>query len=159
MKTKVLITTLLFFTCIKHASAKADTTLKKILHIDLNHYKQCPVDSFLAILPANYIKLTMQPRHRLYTNVLLVYYANDVRVWIEVKQFKYFHPGFDLNKPISQFNDSMRLFRKEAMAFAIIYKGEDCLKGCESDPYWPWILKDREEQKHKHRLQNFSIKN
>jgi hypothetical protein len=136
MKYKALILTLFVLVISLVGYTQTDPNLNKLLLINYNAYKGHSVDSLVTRLPPGYTKMSIVGSHRAeYGNVLLVFYPNDVGVWIEVKTFKYFKPWLDFSKPLpNQWESNMPLFKKEAIAFTIIYQGSSCKAGCENDP-------------------------
>ena len=139
----IFLIAFLFDTSITAVNAQTDTTLKKLLLINYTAYKGHTVDSLVKVLPVNYTKMAIIPSHRgEYGDVLAVFYANNVNVWIQVKTFKYFKPLLDFSKPVvGQWNANISLFRKETLAFAIVYQGNTCWAGCENDPKSQWERK------------------
>lgn len=114
--------------------SQTDTTLQKLLKINYTVYKGHTVDSLIKALPNNYIQMKILPSHRgEYGDLLCIFYPNDDYVAIKVKSFKYFNPHLDLSKPLAnQWNTA--LFRKETLAYTIVYAGVACQAGCENDP-------------------------
>ncbi len=137
MKKKEIILTIFFLGIIIRSSAQTDPTLQKLLQINYTAYVGHTVDSLVKALPKNYTEMKILPSHRGdYGDVLAVSYANDVYIWIQVKQFKYMNPL--LNKTNTNLsptvNWKVNLFEKETMAFAIVYQGATCWAGCQYDP-------------------------
>lgn len=122
--------------------SQTDTTLQKILKLNFIAYKGHSVDSLVKALPTNYSKMTILSNHAGYGNLLCVFYANGVNVGITVRKFKYFNPHLDFTKPLKgQWDANMSLFKKEAIAYAIVYQGPTCYAGCENDPKSQWERK------------------
>jgi hypothetical protein len=137
MKKKIIISAILAICLFKVGFGQVDTTLQKLLLINYTAFNGHPVDSLVKSLPSGYTKTVIISSHRGdYGNVLAVFYPNDVNVWIQVKKFKYMNPW--LNKTDSTLsatvNWDISLFKKEAMAFAIVYQGAACWAGCANDP-------------------------
>lgn len=143
MTYKTIILTFLVTVSGYIAHSQTDTTLQKLLLISYTAYKGHSVDSLVKKLPTNFTKMTIIPSHRgEYGDVLAVFYPNSVNVWIQVKTFKYFKPLLDFSKPVvGQWDSNIPLFKKEAMAFTIVYQGNKCWAGCENDPKSQWERK------------------
>lgn len=102
-----------------------DTTLDFLMTLNLVNYEDSPVDSFLSILPTNYLRRKIvgggRPR---YADALLVLYPNKVTVHIIVRQFVHMNPKsntlqWDIN-----------LFKLEDIDHIEIHNGSNCVKGC-----------------------------
>ena len=102
-----------------------DTTLNYLSSINLDLYKNKPIDSFLAIIPSNYIGMKVYGHHiAKYADVLAVKYSDKVTIYIHVRQFQFINPrsetmSWDIN-----------LFRKENIHHIEIWKAVDCYNGC-----------------------------
>lgn len=102
-----------------------DTTLSLLMNINLVSYNNKQVDSFLTVLPANYIKLKIvgggRPR---YADALLVLYPNNVTVHIIVRNFSHMNPKSN----VLQWD--INLFKMENIDHIEIHAGPVCVKGC-----------------------------
>lgn len=133
MKYKILLIIMLT-SLSKSAYSQTDTTLQKLLNINYTAYQGHTVDSLVKALPTNYTKMKVLPSHRgEYGDLLCIFYANDVSVAMKVKVFKYFNPHLDFSKPLNN-QWSTTIFKKETLAYAIVYSGAVCKSGCQNDP-------------------------
>ena len=108
-----------------------DTTLAYLLSIDFNRYIGKPVDSILAVLPANFTSRTILGLGNFrYARMLAIEYPDSSMMIIVVKNFVY------MNQYSSTMTWDLNLFKKET-TFCIAVYGKDGLKRPdeECDPY------------------------
>jgi hypothetical protein len=111
---------------------RVDTLITDLTSLNLNQFNGLPVDSLLSHLPQGYIstQITGWRSIRL-AEILHVVYPNNVVVEIHVKNFQYMNPHW-VNTGNPTQNWSVALFRKEAVAFAVIFNGTTCINGCQN---------------------------
>ncbi|MBL7702419.1 MAG: hypothetical protein JNM14_09220 [Ferruginibacter sp.] len=127
MKIKIIIIILLSFSIFsnKAYSQTSDTTLTYLVSLNLEYYKNKPVDSFIAVIPTNYLNMRIaSPGNPKYAEVLSILYANKVFAWIYVYNFQFMNPRSET------MTWDMNLFRKENIHHIEIWKAVDCYKGC-----------------------------
>ena len=102
-----------------------DTTLNYFTSLNLNLYTNKPIDSFLNIVPTNYIGMKVYGSHiAKYADVLAIKYSNKVTVYIYVKQYQFINPRSET------FTWDITLFRKENVHHIEVWKAVDCYNGC-----------------------------
>lgn len=95
-----------------------DTTLSYLMTLDFSYYKNKTVDTFLSVLPANYVSRSIHGMRNLkYARVLSVKYTGNIRVLIFVDNFTHMNPRsetlqWDLN-----------LFKQENIGCIEIWNG------------------------------------
>lgn len=144
MKQKSILFVLIFFISFLSAYSQTDTTLKKLLLLNYSAFKGHTVDSLFKKLPSGSVKTRILPSHRGdYGDVLVISYPNSVNVWLQVKTFKYMNPWINKTNPNlpALVNWDVNLFKKETLAFAIVYQNTTCWAGCENDPKSQWERK------------------
>jgi hypothetical protein len=104
----------------------SDTTLDYLLSLNLVSYQNHPVDSFLSILPSNFVRRKIvgggRPR---YADALLISYPNNITVHIIVRQFNHMNPRsntlqWDIN-----------IFKLENLDHVEVHNGPNCVAGCQ----------------------------
>ncbi len=110
---------------IKEKSDVNDTTLAYLLSLDLEYYKGKPIDSLLAVLPANYSDRRIGGwDNAFYARLLYVRYPDSSMVVIIVKDFTHLTQRYS-----REMNWDFNLFRKETIFCIEIYKtGKGLLK-------------------------------
>ena len=109
-----------------------DTTLAYLLSLNLEYYKGKPVDSLLAVLPANYSYRRIGGwDNSFYAKRLAVRYPDSSLVIIIVKDFTHLTQRYSRER-----NWDFNLFKKEKIFCIAIYKtGKGLLKPDEECPY------------------------
>ena len=106
-------------------SQNPDSTLNYLASLNLNPYKNNPVDSFLTKVPAGYIEMKVLASHNpKIVNVLSILYSNKVYVWVYVYKFQFMNPRSET------FTWDMALFKKENVHHIEVWKNVDCYNGC-----------------------------
>ncbi len=102
-----------------------DTTLTYLMALNIESYKNRPVDSFLLVLPANYLIKKVYGRGRpKYADVLIVTYPNGVAVHVVVRRFTH------MNQRSNTLQWDINLFKLENIDHIEIHAGPVCVKGC-----------------------------
>jgi hypothetical protein len=97
-----------------------DTIVPYLTSLDLNYYKNKPVDSFLTVLPTMYNSIVVQSLGNLkYARIIKVKYPENVRVLIFVKNFQYMNPRSETS------HWDINLFKKENLACIEIWHGNN----------------------------------
>ena len=109
-----------------------ETTLAYLLSLNLEYYKGKPVDSLLAVLPANYSYRRIGGwDNSFYAKRLAVRYPDSSLVIIIVKDFTHLTQRYSRER-----NWDFNLFKKEKIFCIAIYKtGKGLLKPDEECPY------------------------
>jgi hypothetical protein len=116
----------LTFSLIVH-SQNGDTTLTYLSSLNLEIYKNKPIDSFLVKIPANYSQLkVMSADNPKYARILGVKYTNGVFIYIYAHNFRFINPRSET------FSWDLNLFRKEDVLRIEVWKQVDCYNGCPS---------------------------
>ncbi|MBS1590593.1 MAG: hypothetical protein JST07_00585 [Bacteroidetes bacterium] len=122
----ILLSAFLRITFLSNAQITSPTNAKDSLTaLNFIKYEQMPVDSFLAVIPTSYTQLKISGRHFGYASYLGITYSNDIYVEVYVRNFKYLPNRYD-----KSLNWDITLFRKEDIAFIVLFEGSNCLKGC-----------------------------
>ena len=109
-------------------SQTGDTTLNYLWSINLDNYKNKPVDTFLAKIPNGYLNFRiLSPGNPKIAQVLSIEYTDDVYAWIYVYNFQFMNPRSET------MTWDMSLFRKENVDHIEVWKGVDCYNGCPDD--------------------------
>lgn len=103
-----------------------DTTLSYLVSLNLESFKNGPVDSFLSILPSGYLRQKIvgggRPR---YAEALMVIYPNGIVVHVVVRHFTHMNPR---SKTLQW---DINLFRQEDIDHIEIHQSNSCIKGCQ----------------------------
>ena len=106
-------------------SQTPDTTLSFLSSLNLNTYKNKPIDSFLIKIPSNYLEMKiMSADNPKYARILAVKYADKVFLYIYAHNFHFMNPRSET------FTWNMALFRKEDVEHIEVWKAVDCYNGC-----------------------------
>ena len=126
MKKHFRIILFLFFAAANFSySQTGDTTLTYLANLNLNNFKNKPVDSFIAVIPGNYIRMRIaSPGNPKYAEVLSVLYADKVYAWIYVYDFQFMNPRSETSRW------DISLFKKEKIHHIEIWKAVTCYNGC-----------------------------
>ena len=101
---------------------------------DLYQYQNVPVDTLIAHLPSGIVSMEIGAYHYGKTaDVLYVLYGNDVFVSIFVKNFQYMDPRLLVNTNTPKQNWQVNLFKKENIAYTVIFNGSTCINGCQNE--------------------------
>lgn len=117
---------------IKEKNSVNDTTLAYLLSLNLDYYKGKPIDSLLAVLPANYTDRRISGWDNFfYAKMLYIRYPDSSTVLIVVKDFVHLTQRYS-----REMNWDFSLFRKETIFCIEIYKtGRGLLKPDEECSY------------------------
>lgn len=103
-----------------------DTLTPYLNALNLNQFISKPVDSFFALIPANYLSMQILPGDQMKrASALVIRYPNGIKLGIFVKDFTHMNP----NPPSSSW--SIPLFRKENVYRIEIFNGTTCINGCD----------------------------
>jgi hypothetical protein len=110
----------------------ADTLIATLSALNLSQYNGQSVDTLLARLPAGIVEMRITGwRSIRLAEILHVVYPNKVVVEIHVRQFQYMNPHWvNTSTPAQDWN--ITLFKKENIAFTVIFNGATCINGCEN---------------------------
>ena len=119
------------FNYVPDSLPSSDSLIVQLSNIDLTHYIGLPVDSLLSHLPSSYIEKKVSSYNRPdLAEVLFVDYNSDVSVMIFVHGFTYMNPHI-VNTSTPRQNWQVSLFKKENLAYTIIFNGSTCINGCD----------------------------
>ncbi|MBK8611491.1 MAG: hypothetical protein IPL84_16520 [Chitinophagaceae bacterium] len=106
-------------------SQTPDTALTYLSALNLNLYKNKPIDTFLLKVPSNYVSMKIiSSDNPKYARILTVLYADKVTFYIYAHNFHYMNPRSET------FTWDMALFRKEDVHHIEVWKAVDCYNGC-----------------------------
>ena len=109
-----------------------DSIKNQLSAINLSQYNGLPVDSLIAHLPSGYTELKITGwRSIRIAEILYVIYPNNIEVAIHVRNFQYMNPRL-ANTSTPKQNWIVPLFRKEPIAFTVMFDGTNCFNGCEN---------------------------
>jgi hypothetical protein len=115
------------------ATQPTDTLITQLSYLNLSQYNGQPVDTLLAHLPSGVttMKITGWRSIRV-AEILHVVYPNRVVVEIHVRNFQHMNPNW-VNASNPTQNWSIPLFKKEAIAYTVIFNGPVCINGCQNE--------------------------
>lgn len=111
----------------------SDTLITILTSFNLPYYNGKPVDTLLAYLPVGVVELKITGWHSSRrAEILHVVYPNNIVVEIHVKNFQYMNPTW-VNTSTPTQNWSVALFRKESIAYSVVFNGSKCINGCANE--------------------------
>lgn len=106
--------------------------IAQLASLNLASYQNKPVDTLLVHLPAGYTTMKIGGwRSQRLAEVLYIIYPGKISVGIHVRNFQFMNPHL-VNTSNPTQNWDINLFKKESIAFAIIYNDSFCINGCEN---------------------------
>lgn len=108
-----------------------DSLALMLYKINLNPFKNQPVDSFIAHIPQSYSSIHVTSGSRIETaDEIIISYPNGIDCYVYIKEFTHMNPHTNLNTNPPTRNWDVTLARQEKVWFIQIWNKSNCKNGC-----------------------------
>jgi hypothetical protein len=114
----------------EYANCPPDSLALIMYNINLNQFKNQPIDSFIAHIPPTFTSMKVYGGGRIEkADQIIISYPNGIDCYIYIKEFTHMDPYTHFNA-IPTTNWDINLARKEKVWFIQIWNNTICKNGC-----------------------------